>query len=164
MLLLQGALVQSLVRKLRSHMLHGMAKENTLLEASWDLEGSPTVLLSVMWPWASHLTFLDISWSHVKYKGCFDLEAKSQHLYSVHLINPEWVNEVAQLCPTLCDPCPWDSPGKNTGVGCHFLLQGILPTQESNLCLLRLLHWQADSLPLHHLGSPVCHEVWLKYS
>ena len=38
---------------------------------------------------------------------------------------------VAQLCPTLCDPdgleptrllCPWDSPGKNTGVGCHFLL------------------------------------------
>ena len=48
MLLLQGAQVQSLVRKLRSHMLHGMAKENTLLEASWDLEGSPTVLLSVM--------------------------------------------------------------------------------------------------------------------
>ena len=35
-----------------------------------------------------------------------------------------------QLCPTLCDPIdssplprPWDSPGKNTGVGCHFLLQ-----------------------------------------
>ena len=41
--------------------------------------------------------------------------------------------EVAQLCPTLCDPIdgrkstrlprPWDSLGKNTGVGCHFLLQ-----------------------------------------
>ena len=29
--------------------------------------------------------------------------------------------------------CPWDSPGKSTGVGCHVLLQGILPTQESNL-------------------------------
>ena len=27
---------------------------------------------------------------------------------------------------------PWDSPGKSTGVGCHFLLQGIFPTQESN--------------------------------
>ena len=26
--------------------------------------------------------------------------------------------------------CPWDSPGKNTGVGCHFLLQGIFLTQE----------------------------------
>ena len=31
--------------------------------------------------------------------------------------------------------CPWDSPGKNTGVGCHFLLQGIFLTQVSNLCL-----------------------------
>ena len=49
---------------------------------------------------------------------------------------------------------PWDSPGKNTGVGCHFLLQGILPTWASNLSLLCLLHWQEDSLPLIHLGSP----------
>ena len=32
--------------------------------------------------------------------------------------------------------CPWDSPGKNTGVGCHFLLQGIFLTQGSNLGLL----------------------------
>ena len=47
--------------------------------------------------------------------------------------------------------CPWDSPGKNTGVGCHFLLQEIFPTQGSNLCLL---HGQADSLPLTCLGSP----------
>ena len=31
--------------------------------------------------------------------------------------------------------CPWDFPGKNTGVGCHFLLQGIFPTQESNQTL-----------------------------
>ena len=50
--------------------------------------------------------------------------------------------------------CPGDSPGKNTGVGCHALLQGIFHTQESNLCLLCLLHWQAGSLPLCHLGSP----------
>ena len=34
--------------------------------------------------------------------------------------------------------CPWSFPGKNTGVGCHFLLQGIFPTQVSNL---HLLHW-----------------------
>ena len=38
----------------------------------------------------------------------------------------------------------WDSPGKNTGVGCWALNQEIFPTQESNLCLLSLLHWQAD--------------------
>ena len=46
--------------------------------------------------------------------------------------------------------CPWDSPGKRTGAGCHFLLQGIFPTQRLNLSLLC---WQEDSLPLSHLGS-----------
>ena len=50
---------------------------------------------------------------------------------------------------------PWDFPGKNTGVGYHFLLKGIFLPQGSNPCLLRLLHWQAGSLPLHHLGSPI---------
>ena len=49
-----------------------------------------------------------------------------------------WLFTCAQLCPTLFNPialqstrllCPWDSPGKNIGVGCHFLLQGIFPTQ-----------------------------------
>ena len=39
-------------------------------------------------------------------------------------------------------------------MGCHILLQGISPTQGSNPCLLLLQHWQTDSLPLHHLGSP----------
>ena len=36
---------------------------------------------------------------------------------------------VAQSCLTLSDPIvrPWNSPGKNTGVGCHYLLQGIFP-------------------------------------
>ena len=36
--------------------------------------------------------------------------------------------------------CPWDFPGKNTGVGCHFLFQGIFPTQRSNPGLLILPH------------------------
>ena len=71
-----------------------------------------------------------------------------------------------QSCLTLCDPmncCPpgssvhEDSPGKNTGVGCHALLQGIFPTQGSNPCLLYLLYWQAGSLPLVLPGKPtVC--------
>ena len=44
---------------------------------------------------------------------------------------------IAQLCPALCNPCeaplcPRDFPGQNSGVGCHSLLQGILPTQGSN--------------------------------
>ena len=39
-------------------------------------------------------------------------------------------------------------PRQNTRVGCHALLQGIFPTQELNLGLLRLLHWHTGSLPL----------------
>ena len=49
---------------------------------------------------------------------------------------------------------PWNSPGKNTGVSCHFLLQGIFLTQGLNPGLLNLLHWQADSLPLAPPGMP----------
>ena len=43
------------------------------------------------------------------------------------------------------------SPGKNTGVVCHFLLHGIFPTEGSNLCLL---HGQVGSLPLSHQRRP----------
>ena len=66
-----------------------------------------------------------------------------------------------QSCLTLCDPLDCtppgssvhgDSPGKNTGVGCHALLQGIFLTQGLNL---RLLHWQVDSSLLGHQESPV---------
>ena len=71
---------------------------------------------------------------------------------------------VIQSCPTLCDPVDCsppgssahgDSPGKNTGVGCHTLLQGIFLTQELNPCPLCLLHWQAGSLPLAPPGKPL---------
>ena len=48
-----------------------------------------------------------------------------------------------------------DSLGKNTGVGCLALLQGIFPTQGLNPRLLCLLHWQASSLPLVPPGKPL---------
>ena len=48
---------------------------------------------------------------------------------------------------------PWDFPGEITGEGCHALLQGIFPTQGSNLCLLPLSH--QVSLRLHNLPSKV---------
>ena len=69
-----------------------------------------------------------------------------------------------QSCPTLCNPmhcsppgspCPWDSSGKNAGVGCHDLLQGMIPTQGLKPCLFRLLHWQVGSLPLVPPGKQV---------
>jgi len=50
--------------------------------------------------------------------------------------------------------CPWDFPGENTRVGCHFLLQGIFPTQRSNPRLLYLLHRQLD---LYHWASWEAH-------
>ena len=73
-------------------------------------------------------------------------------------------SEVAQSCPTLCDPmdctpigflCPWDFPGNSTGVDCHFLLQGIFPTQGSNpglphcrQTLYRLSHQESSQYKL----------------
>ena len=68
---------------------------------------------------------------------------------------------VAKLRLTLLRPCglyptrllcQWDSPGKNSRVGCHFLSQGIFPVQGSNACHLL---WQAGSLPLINEGN-VC--------
>ena len=44
--------------------------------------------------------------------------------------------------------CPWGCPGRNTGVGCHALLQGIFPTQGSNACFFCFLHWEGGPLPL----------------
>ena len=51
----------------------------------------------------------------------------------------------------LADYSPWDSPGKNTGTGCHFLIQGIFPTQESNP---GLLHHRRTLYQLSYKGSP----------
>ena len=70
---------------------------------------------------------------------------------------------VAKLCLTLVTPgtvahqllYPWDFPGKNIGVDCHFLPQRIFPIQGSNQHLeLTAPALQADSLPLSHQGSP----------
>ena len=71
----------------------------------------------------------------------------------------EWLSlsscEVIQLCLTLCNHmdcslsgsfCPWNFPVKNTRVDCHFLLQEIFPTQESNSCLPHCRQ------TLHHLS------------
>ena len=47
--------------------------------------------------------------------------------------------------------CPWDSPGKNTEVGCHFLLDGIFLTQELNPGLpiagRRFINWATQEAP-----------------
>ena len=76
----------------------------------------------------------------------------------------------AQSGPTLCDSMHCNPSGssvhgifqaRNTGVGCHCLLQGIVLIQGSNL---HLLQWQVDSLPLSHLESPVLKLVKANYA
>ena len=57
--------------------------------------------------------------------------------------------------------CPWDSPGKKTGVGCHALFQGIFPTQGSNLCLLA--YCTGRWVLYHYLGRPFIY-VWRFYN
>ena len=71
----------------------------------------------------------------------------------------------AQLCPTLCNPmdvasqapCQWNFPDKTTGVGSHFLLQGIILTQGSNPIVYSIGRWV-----LYHCATwkaPTCHTV-----
>ena len=72
---------------------------------------------------------------------------------------------VVQLCPTLCDPRPvarhapmsTDFPGKDTGVGCHFLLQGIFPAHGSNPVLL---HCRQILYHLSYQGNPSDFTRW----
>ena len=84
------------------------------------------------------------------------------YLWYTHIHTHTWgcCCSVTKSCLTLCDPMDCSQtgssvhgvfPSKITGMGCHFLLWGILLIWGSNPCLL---HWQEDSLPLSHLGSP----------
>ena len=74
--------------------------------------------------------------------------------------NAENSESVAQSCPTLCNPkdckptrllCPTESPDRNTGMGCYSFLQGIFPTQGSNL---GLLHCRQTLYYLSHREAP----------
>ena len=74
-----------------------------------------------------------------------------------------WCAQLLSYAPLLVTPWTvaarllhlWNFPLKKNGVGCHFLFQEIFPTHESNPCLLHLLYWQVDSLPLAPPGKPL---------
>ena len=89
------------------------------------------------------------------------------YIHSFSFFSITCVCSVIQLCLTLCDP-PW-TVDLQASLSMEFsrqeywnrlpfpvngLLHGIFPTQRLNLHLLHLLHWQSDSSPLCHLGSP----------
>ena len=95
---------------------------------------------------AGYRAATSLLWNHHPERGV----GTSMHACCIHSVVP--------LCNSMDRSPPGssvhDSPGKNTGVDCCPHLQGIFPTQGSNLHLLSLLHWQADSLPLVPLGMP----------
>ena len=74
---------------------------------------------------------------------------KCVRAHVLSLCSPVWLSASLD-CRSTRLLCPWDSPGKNTRVGCHVLLQGIFPSG-----LLCLLHWQVDSLLLVPPGKPL---------
>ena len=82
---------------------------------------------------------------------------KAVYYHPAYLTYTQSESEVAQSCLTLCDSedtrllHPWDSPSKNTRVGCHFLLQGIFLTQGSNP---GLLHCRQILYQLSYEGNP----------
>ena len=92
-----------------------------------------------------------------------------QMLWSQPLAHPPWRSPESEnvSCSAMSDSlrpyglqpsrllCPWDFPGKNTGVSSHSLFQGIFQTQGSNLGLLH--HRQEDSLPSEPTGKPPTH-------
>ena len=76
------------------------------------------------------------------------------------MVHALWVSYVISVMSDSLHPhglyptrllCLWDSPGKNTGVGCHALIQGIFPTQPLNP---GLLYWRWILYCLSHQGSP----------
>ena len=76
---------------------------------------------------------------------CPQLRALHWNMCTVCVLSP--LTFYSSTDHSLPGSCPWDFPGKNTGVGCHLLSQGIFPTQGLNPYLLPHLHWKADSLP-----------------
>ena len=85
----------------------------------------------------------------------FHQETSALHLKpSVIVLSHSLVSNSLQprgLSPTRL-PCPWDFPGQDVGVGCHSLLQGIFPTQGSNV---GLLHRRQILYHLSHQGSTI---------
>ena len=104
------------------------------------------------------------SLSHVRLCEPMDCNLPGSSVHGILYINVcTYLLLVANSCSTLLQLhglqsarllCPWDFPGKNTGVVCHFLLQGIFEAQGLNPSLL---HWQVDPLPSELPRKPYVH-------
>ena len=107
------------------HTVQGFAILN---KAELDGKGSQNQLMRNLW----HLAYL--------------VKVKVKSLSRAWLFATPWIVACTKLL------CPWDFQGKNTGVGCHFLLQGTFLTQGSNP---GLSHSRQTLYHLSHQGSPL---------
>ena len=98
-----------------------------------------------MWPWRSPLPPWGLTLCSPRSKSLVCSPSLPFCLLPTSVPTPNMYAKSLQLCQTLCNPMDWSppgssvqgfSPGKNTGVGCHALLQGILLTQGSNPSLI----------------------------
>ena len=122
--------------------LSRQAGHNAQSEKFFEKKSYSIPSINMLFHWISKLATFRITWKNLKfqYSDCMSVclvtkscpTLKPHGLYPARLLRPQ------------------DSPGENTGVGCHSLLERIFPTQGSN----PHLHWQACSLPLSHLSSP----------
>ena len=131
-----------------------------------------TCLIDVIWKVTLQQYFSTHGWNLLKFQALFMWNMYIFHCIhfceltyiKLNIFSVEYVLS-SSVGLTLCDPMDYsppgssvygDSPGKNTGVGCHALLQRIFWTQGLNPCLFYLLHWQASSLPLALPKVSVC--------
>ena len=105
-------------------------------------------------PYSRHITVQTMVYTLFS-SSVADLVFENSYPYKTHVMRYSQVLSHVPLFAT-----PWAVAArllyssKNTGMGYHFLFQGIFPTQGSKLHLLTLLHWQLDSLPLEPQGMP----------
>ena len=99
-------------------------------------------------------------------KFCWHKCSSKYYYYHYYFIDPR-VCVCAQSRPTLCDPmdcnlCSWDFPSKNTGEGCHFLLQEVFLIQGSSPRLLHLLHCPGGFFTTAPSGKPIVAHTFIK--
>ena len=176
----ETARVRSLVGELRSRKPGGVAKRKKYRNKPWrgDIYRQIGLPGSLKCHYICSFPQVNIKPPGTQYPGIFGLltnischisKAESWSLFIFDFLSFlfYYCVLVAQLCPTLCDPMdcmwptrllwPWNSPDKNTGVSCHSLLQGIFPTQGSNL---GLSHCRKILYCLSHQGSPTNSKIW----
>ena len=153
---MQGVWVWSLIGELRSHRLQDTAKKTKQNISSYPHDNSVReLLLSLFYRWGRWRGYMICSKPHRVAESAFSWFQFDSTGSSFHCLCGGWwwfkvVSDSYDRMDCSLPGSSVDSPGKNTGVGCHFFLQGIFPTQGTNL---GLLHCRQILYHLSHHGS-----------